>query len=463
MADNNDEYQNALAEALSARQDWLEKTELVKLKEEFRIFHAAYLRLYNLFLKKGLIHEDPYKQEAKIGEIEIPATESFTEMERVEQLSIRLANYDNQLDFLVNFYQFSVDFLTLDRIKKILALVKYIDWSHLSTDSSSANTRAVTEVMNQLKLGGDPLALSAINENLGEFNRAIPVIFTILKEISDFHRENYKLALREKVIAGISLEQPAAVVQIKKKFISVMPGKPFYPDLAEELIKEDASKEGPALREKVLKSLQIPNSKPKVDKPQASFKAILVEGLLIVSSVAVTFTEIIPKLDENETLLENRRKSLWEKIRQIIKQMLNKEQEPIIYEVEYIDSIKGVMVKEKVNFTYFRGDIEQKAKYLAGINRSGTAKLEALPDDRLIALLEKGIRDVQSLHKTLSALDDFFKLTVDKEDRDKVRGIKPELATMKNAIIKANQRRHEYSARKEEEEQFKRLGISTDI
>lgn len=462
MADNN-EYQKALAEALAARQDWLEKTELVKLKEEFRTFHTAYLGLYNLFLKKGLIHEDPYKHEAKIGEIEIPATESFTEMERVEKLSIRLADYDNQLDFLVNFYQFSVDFLTLDRIKKILALVKYIDWSHLNTDSSSVNTRAVAEFMNQLKLGGDPMALSAINENLGEFNKATPTVFTILKEISDFHRENYKLTLRDKVTAGISLEQPTALAQIKKKFISAMPGKPFYSDLAEELIKEDASKEGPALREKVLKSLEIPNSKPKVDKPPVSFKTILVEGLLIISSVAATCAEIIPKLDENQTLLENRRKSLWEKIQQILKQMFNKEQQPVIYDVEYIDSIKGVTVKEKINFTHFRGDIEQKARYLTGINRSGVAKLEAQPDDRLIALLERSIRDVQSLHKTLSALDDFFKLTVDKEDRDKVKGIKPELATMKNAIIKANQRRHEYSAQKEEEEQFKRLGISTDI
>jgi hypothetical protein len=462
MVDNN-EYQKALAEALDARRSWLEKTELVKLKEEFRVFHTAYLGLYNLFLKKGLIHEDPYKQEVKIGEIEIPATESFTEMERMEKLSIRLANYDNQLDFLVNFYQFSVDFLTLDRIKKILGLVKYIDWGHLSTDSASANTRAVTEVMNQLKLGGDPMALSVISENQGVFNKVIPTLFAILKGISDFHRENYKLTLREKITAGMSMDQPMAVVQIKKKFVSVMPGKPFYPELVEELIKEDYSPEGPALQEKVLKSLQLPNSKPKVDKPRVAFKTILVEGLLVISSVAATLAEIIPKLDENETLLENRRKSLWEKIRQILKQMLHKEQEPIIYEVEYIDSIKGITVKEKVNFTNFRNDIDQKARHLAGINHSGVAKIEALPDERLIALLERNIRDVQSLHKTLTALDDFFKLTVDKEDRDKVRGIKPELATMKNAIIKANQRRHEYSAQKEEEEQFKRLGISTDI
>jgi hypothetical protein len=242
-----------------------------------------------------------------------------------------------------------------------------------------------------------------------------------------------------------------------------MPGKPFYPDLVEELLKEDNSKEGPALRENVLKSLQIPDSKPKVDTPPVSFKTILVEGLLSISSAAAAFAEIIPKLDENENLLENRRKTLWEKVQQILRQMFNKAPEPIVYDVEYIDSIKGVTVKEKINFTNFRIDIDKKTKNLVSISRNGMSKLETLQDERLTALLEKNIRDVQYLHKALSALDDFFKLTVDKEDRDKVKGIKPELAVIKNIIIKANQKRHEYSAQKEEEEQLKRLGISTTI
>jgi hypothetical protein len=462
MADTID-YQKNLAEALDARRTWLEKTELVKLKEELRIFHNASLRLYNLFLKKGLIHEDPYKQEAKIGEIQIPETDGFTEAERVEKLSIRLANYDNQLDFLVNFYQFSVDFLGLDRIKKVLALVKYIDWLHLNPDNSSVNTRAVSDIISQFKPGGDPMAMSTINESLGDFNRTVPSILAILKEISDFHREDYKLTLRQQVTADMPLDHAGIMPQIKKKFISAMPGKPFYPDLVEELIKEDASREGPGLREKVLKSLQTPDSKPKADKPPVSFKTILIEGILVISSVGATFMEIIPKLDENENLLENRRKNLWEKIRQVIKQMLKKEQDPIIYELEYVDSVKGGTVKEKINFTNFRGELDRKARNLAGMNRSGIAKLEALEDEQLIILLEKNIREVQPLHKTLTALDGYFKLTVDKEDRDKVKGIKPELATMKNAIIKANQKRHEYSAQKEEEEQFKRLGISTDL
>jgi hypothetical protein len=107
--------------------------------------------------------------------------------------------------------------------------------------------------------------------------------------------------------------------------------------------------------------------------------------------------------------------------------------------------------------------MDRKARSLTNITRSGWAKLESLQDEQLIGFLEKSLRDVQTLHKTLSLLDDYFKVTADKEDRDKVKGIKPELATMKNAIIKANQKRHEYTAQKEEAEQFKRLGISADI
>ncbi|MDR2631270.1 MAG: hypothetical protein LBC60_10140 [Spirochaetaceae bacterium] len=461
--ENHEEYRKKLSDILDARRNWLEKTELVKLKEEFRSFHTAYLGLYNLFLKKGLIHEDPYKHEAKIGEIQVPETESFVETKRTEQLSIRLSNYDNQLDFLVNFYQFSVDFLTLDRIKKILALVKYIDWIHLNTDSSSANTRAITEFISQLKIGGDPMATTLISECLGDFNRIIPHILTILKEITEFQREDYKLAIRLGITAGISLEPASAVSQIRKKFTAAMPGKPFYPDLVEELVREDYSKEGPALQEKILKSLQLPDSKPKVVKAPVSFKNIIVEGLIVIASTASTLNEIISKFDENGNLLENRRKNLWEKIREVIKQMLHKEPEPTIYEVEYIDSVKGVSVKEKINYTNFRSDMDRKIRNLFSITRSGWTKLEALEEEQLITLLERSIRDVQSLHKTLSALDDFFKLEIDKEDREKVKGIKPELATMKNAIIKANQKRHEYSAQKEEEEQFKRLGINTDI
>jgi hypothetical protein len=461
MADNN-EYRQALSNAINARREWLERSELAKLKEELRVFQTAFSSLYGIYLKKGLIHEDPYKHEAKMGEIEIPETGPFPDMERVEQLSIRLSNYDNQLDFLVNFYQFSVEFLNLDRIKRILSLVKYVDWVRFTPDNQSPNTRALVEITNQIKIGGDPLSVSVINESMSHLSRTTSTILNYLKMLSDFNREAYKLELRTAVTGNMSPAEASQVSQIKKKFLSAMPGRAFYPDLADEVIREDFSKGGDALQEKVLKSLEIEDKTAKTVKPVVSFKTILVEGVQVIGSVAVTLNEIGGKFDENKILLENQKNSVWEKLKRLMQQVFNKEAPPVIYEVEYMDNVRGVPIREKINFDNFRADLDRKARNLAAINAKGNAaaQLSAMREEQLIIFLEKSIREVQNLHKISSALDDFFKAEA---EREKVKGIKPELATIKNAILRANQKRHEFTAQKEEEEQLKRLGINLGI
>ena len=459
MAENS-EYIKALTDALNAKAEWLEKTDLPKLKEEFRLYHTGFASLYNLYLKKGLIHEDPYKAEAKIGELEVPNSAPFSEAERMDQLTRRLANYDNQLDFLVNFYQFSPDFLTLDRIKRIAGLVKYIDWQHLTPDSHSAVTRAVSEMTNQIKVGTEPLTMSVISESLLHLNKCYTPIMGYLKNLTDYQRESYKLDLRD-VLGVMPQSDIANITAIKKKFAQTKPGQPFYPDLVDEVIKEDYSKDGPALREDVLKKLAVAENKPKKEKAPVSFKVILVEGIQGLGGTATTLTDIAGKLDENQLLLERKKKTLAQMIKKVMQQIFNREPDATIYNVEYMDPVKAVRVQERVNYEAFRGDIDRKIKTLMPMSSRGNvgSKLEAIEEDQLVNFLERNVRDLQSMHKTLSALDEFFKAEVNKEDRDKVKGIKPELATIKNAIVRANSKRHEYSAQKEEEEQLRRLGV----
>jgi hypothetical protein len=457
----NDSYPNLLSQALHTRADWIEKSEMAKFKDELRTFQASYSVLYNIFLKKGLIHEDPYKQEARIGEIEVPDTSSFSEAERVDQLSIRLANYDNQLDFLVNFYQFNVQFLNLDRIKRILGLIKFIDWVHLSMDSPFPVTKAVMELTMSAKNGLDPMTMSLFNESLSKISKATGTVLGYLKLLNDYHRESYKFEMRA-TITGDMKAGEASLGSIKKKFPSAMPGRPFYPDLVDELIKEDYSGDGPALREKVLKSLQVAESKPKLEKQQISFKQILIEGLHVIGNTSNTLQEIAPKIDENETMIANRKKSLWHKIRRLVQQLMGKGPDPVVFEIKYMDPVRGTQVRDKVNYTNFRADLDKRSRILGGYAARGSTsqKLASMGEDQLTQILDRLIRDMQNTHKILGAMDDFFKAEAADGEREKVKGIKPELAAMKNAIVRANQIRHEYNARKEEEEQMRKLGIA---
>jgi hypothetical protein len=461
MAEITD-YRKALSEALTARAEWLDKSELPKLKDELRAFQTGFASLYNLYLKKGLIVEDPYKQDVKIGELEVPETGSFNESKRLDQLSLRLSNYDTQMDFLVNFYQFSADYLTLDRLKRIANLIKFIDWLHLTPDSPSANTKVVSEITAQVKQGTDPLTMSIIAESLSNLNKRFNPIMAYLKTLVDYRRELYKLELRDSVTSQMPPAEAAQIPLVRKKYTQTTPGQPFYPDLAGEVIKEDYSNEGPALKEQVLANLKVADVKPKAAKPQVLLKTILLDGISSLGSTAQAFSDVSNKMGENQVLLDGKRMTFWQKLRKVLHQMLNKEQEAVFYDLEYIDPLKGVPVKEKINLTNFHNDLDRKIKILTAMNSKGPgmAKLESLQDEQIIAFLEKNIRDLQNVHKTLSALDDFFKSEVDRVDRDKVRGIKPELSTIKNAILRANARRHEYGAQKDEEEQLKRLGVS---
>jgi hypothetical protein len=458
------EHRAKMAEALNARAGWLEREEMPKLKEGFRTFHTSFYSIYSLLLKRKLIREDPYKAEAKVAEIEVPESGTFPENERPDRMGLRLAAFDNQLDFIVNFYQFSLDNFGLDKIKRILGLIKYIDWVRFVADAAtSTNTNHVVELVNQARAQADQLSMNIIGDSLGNLNKSTGTIMTLLKEISDYNREAFKAEIRENAIASLPPGTPAQIPVIKKKYAAAAPGKPFYTELAEEVIREDYTKEGAAIREKILKQFSMPTEKPKAIKAPVSYKSFLIEGLFAIGSISAMLSEIIPKMDENEDILANRHKSFLQKIKSLLHQMLNKAPEAVIYNIEYVDPVRQVQVKEKLNFTTFHAELERKAKVLFNVSTKGMAvsKLEGMEEAQLLGLLEKNIRDIQTMHKLLAALDEYFKAAADKEDRSKIKGIKPELAAMKNALVKANQKRYEYNAQKEEEEQFKKLGITT--
>ena len=457
---DNSNYTGTLGQILITRKEWLERSELAKLKEELRIFQISYSVLYNMFLKKKLINEDPYKQEAKISDLEVPETGPFNEAKKLEQISLRLANYDNQLDFLVNFYQFGVDFLNLERIRRILGLVRYIDWVNLTPDSQSHNTKVVAEITINSKSGGDALTLSIIGESLTKLPKCTAMIVGILRDITTFHKETYKLKVRD-AIKGMQGSE-ANLGNIKKKMNAAMPGVPFYQEFVEEVIKEDFSKDGPLLREAVLKSLVVAEEKPKTVKPKVSYKVLLLDGIQAIGSAATVMSEIAQKLDENEAVLADRKKSFWEKVRQLIRSMMGSEPEEVIFDLMFMDQMTGMQKKEDLSFHQFRGDLDKRTKILLGMSRQGPlmTKLGAMSEEQITGYLERTIRDVQAFHRTLTALDEYFKNSTSRAERERIKGIKPELATIKNCIVRANQIRHEYSAQKEEEEQLKRLGLN---
>jgi hypothetical protein len=462
---SDSDFIRQLKDALDERKDWFDKTEIPKFKEEFRKFHAGISSLYSLFTNKGYINADPYKNDVQLSELSVPPAGPFTDTNRRDQLGIRLSALDNEIDFLVNFHEFSTDSFTQERIKVITGLVRYIDWMHLTPDGINVTTQALSEVVANLRHGmTDQITAKSLTDALAMLSGGTKPILNTLKLLSEYNRELYKYNMRLNVTSSMSASE-ATITNIKKKFSGLKNGAPFYSELVEEIIKEDYSADSKSLREKVLQKLAVETQAPKkAAKGPPSFKPVLIEALNIIGSAGTNLAEIRAKIIENSDLLENQRKGFWVKIKNLISQITSSEPDAIIYEIEYTDPARNTLVREKININAFYATLDKKISILSAISARGNAgkKLESMEENHLVELLQRNIKDVQNFHKTLGGLDEYFKNAVDKSSRSRVKGIKPELSALKNSITKAGERLVDYNAQKEEYEQFKKLGIDIE-
>lgn len=463
-------YTARLEKILAAKTNRMDSTELKQLRDDFKLFQSAFQAIYNVLLRKGLISEDPYKYELKISEVTTPSESPFIESEKVDQMSIRLSQFESYLDFLNNYYQFSVEFLTMGRIKKLAALTKYFSFSQFSENSQHINTRYFAEIVGLIRKGSDPLSTGIVNEGLLQLDKAGRKIFQTLKDLTLLHRERYKLEVRKLVSNDLKLDrdyvithQDDVVRKIRQKLSDSAFNQPFYPELVVELLKEDFGSDGEALRDDIIKRLAVAEEKSQDKTAERNFKAALLDGARVIIGVGFQLEDAVRKLEENQVLLESMDKSFLTKVKRTLREMFGKKRDHIIHEVEYLDPVSSERKNESINFTTFCAEAIRRSQGLVSMVSKTSPpyrRLESSSEDVVFKFLAKGIEDLQAFHRKLAALDEFFQGALDdQESRTRIRSVKIELGSIKNAIIKANQKRHEYIAQKEELEQMKRLGI----
>jgi len=463
-------YTEILEKSLGDFRDYIESKVLPVLRENFRVYQTTFENLYGILLRKGLIKEDPYKYEEKISEISIPPKGPFTQSEKVPEMSHRLSAFHSQIDFLNNYYSITLDYLTLKEMKKLVGLIKYIDWPGLTSNSSNSTTTAIANYCEQIKKGTDNLASGIINDSVKQMSKLTADILSILRTITVYHRENYKLEFRkhistyiEKEVPNITPESENTLKIVKKYFKQEMPGFPYYPDLVKEVLLEDYSESGSKLRESVLEKIAVRDTKPKKrEKKEPPLKQLLLDGLKIIAASGVNLSDAMNKLSINSSTLEHKKLNFSEKFKRWILKSVYKEDDSPVYEIEYFNTATGTAKSEKIKFNKFKSEVMKKTSLFSKI-LSKTApiskRLEMVSDEQLLELLSKNIAETQIIHRRMESLNTYFLTEVPREKRQMIKGIKLELGAIKNAIIKSNKKRYEYVSLKEEREQLKKLGV----
>lgn len=469
--EDNSGFRTQLEEAVTSYRDQIEHNDLPRLKDAARSYYASYQSFYNVLLRKSLIHEDPYKGDLKISEVEAPETGPIMESEKVDRMSQRLSMFDSQLDFLNNYYQFSADFLTMPRIKRIKDLILYIRWDNMSASSSHMNTRIVAELIGRMRQGSDPISSGVISDSVQQMDRATRQILAVLKKLTIFQRERYKLELRSNLFDPMELKpelirehREDAIKAVKRKFPQVLGDTPYFPELIEEILDEDAAYDAESRQKQLLDKLSVRQEKQD-NKSDKSFKPLLLDSCRILATAATPIEQALRKLSHNVMVLNERPVSMSERFKRWVRSMVMKEEENRIFYIELFDQTTGTSKNVKLDFDKFLEESQKLARMLIVIGNKMSAtykRLEGFPEDKLFEFISSRIEEINQLLLKLPALDTYFKSEVPRLQRQMIRGIKLEITAIKNSLVKANQKRHEYVSQKEEIEQLKKLGVQPD-
>jgi hypothetical protein len=463
-------YEESLSQALESRREVLEAKALPELQENCRAFLSAYQGFLNVLLRKGLIQEDPYKYDERISEIEPPPETPFLESEKHAQVSIRLSKLESQIDFLNSYGSFDIESMTLKQIKNMVALTRYVKWAQLNETSTHLLTRTVAEYVARLRGDSDPLSIGIVKDAHEQILRASNKIMENLKDTATYQKERFKLALREDVLRDMNLspaqatgKREEAVKQMAKRYASVHPREPFYQELAGEVLDEDYGPNGEALRREVLERVRPATQTGEQKKSSKErLQPLLLEAAKTLAAASRPLEDLAGRIEDNVVVYEQKPKGFFDRFKEWVLRMSNQETASRSYDVEFLDETTSTVHTETINVDQFVQELRKRAKlYGALLNRASPPyqKLAQASEDQIFQFLQKHSEELFVMHRRISSIDTFVRTEVSREKRNQLRAMQVSLSNLKDVLLKANKKRHDYLSRKEEALQLKRLGV----
>ncbi|MBI9101979.1 MAG: hypothetical protein JEY99_06150 [Spirochaetales bacterium] len=465
--EDNQEFVLEMEDLLAQKCKLIEEVLLERIHENFAIYYKSVQTVFNVLVRKSLLSEDPYKYEQKISEITIPDQGDVAENDKGMQMSIRISNFESQLEFLNHYYQFSIEFLNMKRIKTLASLATYIKWEGGPT-SSDPNTSILFEMINKIPMESDQVSHGILKSAVQGLAKHTKLILRDLKELSSYHREAYKQDIRQAVIPELDLDQKGylenpegAIKRVRQKYTAIKKGTPFYSDLVKEMLEELYSENGSQLQQELLSKYQS-KEKKRVKKKEVTHKSLLTDALKILASGGIYLDQAMTKVRSNFNILENKKESFGEKFKKWLKNMVSKEQGKFIMDLEIFEEETSLSKTVRIDFNAFNEKVSKQGRLLqaCGTEMSQTfQKLKAASEEELFKYIADRVVDLQKTCSFLNPIETYLKTEATRDQRGKLASLDKDIENIKSCIKRTNSKRFDYSTRMEEQEQLKRLGI----
>lgn len=468
----NSDFTDKIQSLISEKSQWFNDTALPEMLDNYRLLHTCVKNINDVLVKKSLIVPDPYRLDRRISEIVVPDTAPFSEGETAVVIGTRFSDYETMLDFICTYFRFSIENVTIQKIKKLIEFNSVFDWNALSTSNAKPNTQGLASLIMSARQNSPALTVGMLADCVEKAKSSVCDINKGLSMLADFQKEIYKCQVRRSVIGHPKFNYAEAFqspdkesAEIRRMFKEAMGKIPFYNDLIQEIVNEDQGPNSGRLREQLAEKLKIKDAAKlrKTDGPDP--RAMLMDAVFSLGGMAPTLSALQAKLSDNFELLFAKKNSIGQKIADLFRKVFKIQEKEKVCQIVIRDANTNASVGHKLKVNEFMNSVSAKIRLYNAIAARGPEfrKIGAQDDTFILNFLSRQISDNQKLFTIINALDDHFKANVDIMRRSKVKGLKIELSAMKNSMVNTNKRRGEYVSTVEEIEQMKKLGIHSDV
>ena len=173
--------------------------------------------------------------------------------------------------------------------------------------------------------------------------------------------------------------------------------------------------------------------------------------------------DALRKVVANQELLEKNRRGFGGRFRSWLQKRFQSREQSWLVEIRHFDPRTSTTQSESIDFQKFVESVRRKSSLFDALSQPDSTsfvRLSEASEQQIDTFLRKNIGELQLLYRRLQGLNEHFRKEPPAEQKEQIKGIRIELSGLKNCVVRANRRRYEYVALKEEEVRLQQLGVA---
>jgi len=422
--------------------------------------------LIELLVRKSMIKQDMYnyKDSDNHNSFYLSEQKNFTEIERAKVMYDKIKELIGALDFQSTNALNDISDIDDEFLENSRRILDFIAFHNLNNPTAGIYTRTVNDMINKILSSNDQIMTRIMQDIIKLLTENYRSIQRLTEELTKFCKEKYKISIRLKLYPSLPgsfspnnfNQNPQGYLAALKDYMQNNPtGIEYNQYWIQEAIRDSININDDEALEAVKSSFLSESEQKRADNKAKSPREALLVIIKNLSLAKDHLDDIYFKIDHNIKITQMQRKTLGEKIADVLKKILNTGTSDEFFQIEYINPITKKIEKDTVNIQDFLISIKKQVALLSQISKPTSPiylKIKNATEESIFKFFKDTFLNIILIKERLVGIDGEFRLRYSNKLKKKFKSISEPIENLNDILQKITEQRQKYGAMSNAEE-----------